>query len=624
LTPEIHFAYPGDIQTLTGGYGYDRQLIAGLQRLGLPVHLLPLPAGFPAPDTAELDRAEALFAALPDSALVIADGLAFGMMDQTARRHGPRLKIIALCHHPLALESGLPAAEADRRRRSEQQALAAATAVIVTSQATASLLGEQFAIAPERITVAPPGTDRKPFAPCRGDPPVLLCVATLTPRKGHDVLIRALAAIRHLPWSLRLVGGSRFDPDWARHLRQLTRNLGLDQRIHFLGELARLDEEYAHADVFVLPSRFEGYGMAFAEALSFGLPVLAAKAGAVPDLVPATAGLLVDPDDEQALSRALTALLQDHGLRQQLQLGARQAALHLPTWEQCAETVAALLRKHWDQPAPTPIAEGFSTAWLDLRENADLAARDKILVARAARWLDHSGDGSPRIVDLGAGTGSTLRAFTALGTTHCLWRLVDHDVALLNEAGRRHGQLSGFEQQRADLRDVDSLPLNDARLVTASALFDLVSREVVEKLADRLQTLSVGFYAALNYNGITRWDPPHPLDEAVLAAFNLDQKRDKGLGPALGPDSTCCLQTELEKRGFTVVTADSPWLLGPEHSALLSALITGISAAVSYGYGLAAADLQQWRSFRLAHAATGSCCVGHTDILALPAASSGP
>lgn len=624
MNPEVYFAVPGDIQALTGGYGYDRRLIGELRRLGMTVHLLSLSATFPLPDRAALEQAEAAFAALPDASVVIADGLAFGAMDAVAQRHGRRLQIVALCHHPLALESGLSDAEAAERRLSEQRALAAAAAVVVTSEATATLLVEQFGISREQITVAAPGTERKHFAPCQGDPPVLLCVATLTPRKAHDVLIQAMARLSHLPWQLRLVGGDHFDPEWARYLRQLAASCGLAQRIHFVGELAGLDDEYGNADLFVLPSRFEGYGMAFAEALSFGLPVVAARAGAVPDLVPESAGLLVTPGDTDALTQALAALLPDRALRRRLQLGARQAARQLPTWEQCADTVASLLNRLTSPPRADSRPEGFSSAWLDLRESADQAARDNGLVARALVWLDHHADGAPRIVDLGAGTGSTLRAFVRQRNTSCLWRLVDHDAGLLDEARRRHGHLPGFECSLAELGNVAALPLGDAKLVTASALFDLVSRPLVEELAARVCKLRAGFYAALNYNGLTQWNPPHAMDAAVLAAFNRDQTRDKGTGPALGPDAADCLGLVFTALGYVVIKADSPWVLGPPQQALVTALIRGIAAAVADGYGLDADALQEWEAFRLSMAATGSCHVGHTDILALPDNSIGP
>ncbi|MEK7259943.1 MAG: hypothetical protein AAB211_09150 [Pseudomonadota bacterium] len=276
---------------------------------------------------------------------------------------------------------------------------------------------------------------------------------------------------------------------------------------------------------------------------------------------------------------------------------------------------------------------GFSVAWLDLREGADNAARDKTLAAQALTWLTSGDAGSmPIIVDLGSGTGSTLRALTHVGASpardsplslngNFVWRLVDHDPALLNEALRRHGKTHIIEDHEADLLDLTTLPLTGARLVTASALFDLVSLSVVDALTARLVQHQAGLYAALNYDGITHWEPPHPLDGPVLAAFNQDQRRDKGLGLALGPDAADYLQMALSRAGYTVWIADSPWELGPNDATLVRELIPGIASAVADGYGLDRRALQEWQDFRLKHAATGRCVVGHTDVLALPCGS---
>ncbi|MGB4248982.1 MAG: hypothetical protein WBJ75_14815, partial [Pseudohongiellaceae bacterium] len=250
---------------------------------------------------------------------------------------------------------------------------------------------------------------------------------------------------------------------------------------------------------------------------------------------------------------------------------------------------------------------GFSVAWLDLREGADVAARDKSLATQALQWMSADADAIPLIVDLGSGTGSTLRALTnhdistpvgagpardtpsivGAGPAHDLvWRLVDHNPTLLNEALRRHGKTHIIEDYEADLLALDSLPLTGARLVSASALFDLVSRDVVDKLAAKLATQHSGFYAALNYDGRTEWTPAHPLDAAVLEAFNKDQRRDKGLGLALGPDSGAYLQAAFAKLGYEVQMADSPWTLGPDNRAMVEELINGIASAVANGYGL--------------------------------------
>lgn len=213
----------------------------------------------------------------------------------------------------------------------------------MTSQATADLLIKAYSIPPAKLTVALPGTQQQSFAACEGDPPVLLTVATLTQRKAHDVLIKALSRIIDLPWTARFVGGQQFDPAWAAHLHKITDALELGERISFVGSVADLTPEYTNADLFVLPSRFEGYGMVFAEALSFGLPIVAARTGAVPDVVPESAGVLVKPDDATALAHALQQLLNDKQRYQQLRLGAQIAAAMLPSWQDTANMMNKLL-----------------------------------------------------------------------------------------------------------------------------------------------------------------------------------------------------------------------------------------------------------------------------------------
>jgi len=342
---ELYFAIPGDINTLTGGYAYDRRLIAELRALDHNIQHLCLANRFPVPDAEALADAAAQFAALPDQAVVIVDGLAYGVMETIAEQHAARLNIIALCHHPLMLEAGLSNAQAQQLFLSEQRALNAAKAVLVTSHMTGKILTEQFAIPATKIVVALPGTDPQKFAPCIGNPPVLLTLATLTRRKAHDVLIDALAKIKHLEWNARFVGGVDFDPAWTATLKNKVSAYGLEQRILFVGNVADSASEFSRADLFVLPSLFEGYGMAFAEALSFGLPVVTTRAGAIPDVVPASAGILVEPDDSITLADALQKLLTNTSLRQQFQAGAQTAARNLPDWRDTAAVVAHLINQ---------------------------------------------------------------------------------------------------------------------------------------------------------------------------------------------------------------------------------------------------------------------------------------
>lgn len=264
----------------------------------------------------------------------------------------------------------------------------------------------------------------------------------------------------------------------------------------------------------------------------------------------------------------------------------------------------------------------FSIAWLDLREPADFAARDKTLVQTALDWLGQKNDPiSPDriLVDLGSGTGSTVRALTKLGASNFVWRLVDLDGKLLDEALKRHGKQLLIEDYQADLTIVNELPLTGANIVTASALFDLTSAEFCDALIARIDSRKTAFYAALNYDGNTRWIPEHPLDETVLAAFNQDQLRDKGLGPALGPNATDYLKMKLADAGYQVKIAPSPWRLTGEQQTLVENLIEGIANAVAENYGIDTGAVQDWKTFRLQHAASGSCVIGHWDLLALPA-----
>ena len=341
----IYFAFPGDLETPTGGYRYDRRLIGELRRIGVNVETVALPHCSGIPDQPVLSSVQQTLAAIPDQAVVVIDGLAFGVLDDIAVAEAQRLRLVALCHHPLALETGLDERHRQALLVSERRALKCARSTVVTSAHTRQILIDQLAVPPERVSVALPGTDRVPFAPCDGDPIRLLTVASLTRRKAHDVLINSLAPLKALPWQARFVGGKGFDPAWARSLQEQVNTLELSQRIHFAGTVENTQLEYQQADVFVLPSRFEGYGMVFAEALAAGLPVLAGRSGAVPDVVPEAAGLLVTPDDTQALTKALQQILTSKPLRRRLQGGARKAAATLPSWTNTATLVARKLEE---------------------------------------------------------------------------------------------------------------------------------------------------------------------------------------------------------------------------------------------------------------------------------------
>ncbi len=342
----LWFLIPGDIDTPTGGYRFDRRLIDGLAAAGWTVTLDRLDDSFPEPTAAALDEADRCFARIPDGATVIVDGLAFGAMPQVAARHGRRLRLIALVHHPLALETGLTSARADVLRRSETRALAVTHRILVTSHATAARLIEDYAVAADRIRVVEPGVDAAPLAVGSGGPALnLLCVAAPTPRKGHDVLLSALAPLIDRSWQLHCVGSLERSPATVVALQRQCVQLGLTERVNFTGAVdeTRLVDYYRQADLFVLPTRFEGYGMVLTEALASGLPIISTTTGPIPGIVPPEAGSLVAPDDPVALQCALAAMLDDPAHRSRCADGARRVRSRLRTWDAVTADVVRVL-----------------------------------------------------------------------------------------------------------------------------------------------------------------------------------------------------------------------------------------------------------------------------------------
>lgn len=249
---------------------------------------------------------------------------------------------------------------------------------------------------------------------------------------------------------------------------------------------------------------------------------------------------------------------------------------------------------------------GFSVDWLSLREPADAAARAAGPLERLRGW---AGDRALRVMDLGAGTGSTRRAL-AEHLPEGEWVLVDADAGLLAEAKRRHPEITPLI---ADLT-ADPLPDAGADLVTASAFFDLVSQDWLDRFTAALIARRLPLYAALSYDGVMRWQPEHGLDAGVTALFNHHQQSDKGFGAALGPAATGALVSALSAAGYEIITADSPWRItgGDLHDEL----VRGIAAAVLETHGMPPEQVADWLQYREDH--TEAAWIGHTDLLALP------
>lgn len=346
--PRVYFAVPGDIQAPTGGTVYDRKVMEALREDGWRVEHLAWPGGFPFPNEVDRDAVEDSLAAVPDDALVLIDGLALGVLSGLARREAQRLRLVALVHHPLALETGLPEGAAVSFAASERDALACCRAVIVTSQTTAAIVEHAFGVPGEMITVATPGVDIAPQPPRGARPPGpvrLFAMGSISPRKAHHVLIAALGQIADLDWTCAIAGGLEREPDIAAELKQQIEDLGLTDRVALVGAVSQTEaaDLYAWADIFALASLYEGYGMVFAEALAFGLPIVATTGGAIPEVVPPDAGLLVPPGDVDAFAAALRLLIADPDRRAALAQGAREAASRLAGWDETAAVIGGCL-----------------------------------------------------------------------------------------------------------------------------------------------------------------------------------------------------------------------------------------------------------------------------------------
>ena len=335
MVKRFAFAVPGNLATPTGGYAYDRRMISELGQLGWQIDVVGLGDGFPLPSDTTRALAQARLFSIPKNRTVVIDGLALGALPDAAAQLQARNAILAVIHHPLALETGLSLEQVEKLRASERDALAAVGGVIVTSVATQQLLVEDYAIPADHIFIVPPGSDPVPQAGGSTDGVVrVLSVGAVVPRKGFDVLIAALTGLTDLPWRLTIVGDRTRDRQTAKQLEADISRHKLGDRIAVLGEVSpqHLATLYLEADVFALASRFEGYGMAFAEAIARGLPVIGTNAGAIPDTVPDGTGILVRPDDPAAFAEALRRIIEDPTERVRMSSAARVAAARLPTW----------------------------------------------------------------------------------------------------------------------------------------------------------------------------------------------------------------------------------------------------------------------------------------------------
>ncbi|GAA0780136.1 glycosyltransferase [Roseibium denhamense] len=345
--PITAFAYPGDLNTPTGGYGYDRRIIAELEALGWPLQPVPLGEGFPFPAPGTLDEAKETLLSLPANSTIIVDGLAFGTMGDVAEAISERHRIVALVHHPLCMENGLPVDQARGLEHTEAKALSFADHVIVTSPGTAEQLGDLFNIPKSRITIALPGTDIPDVRAGRpGDMVRLLSVGTVVPRKGYDLLFDALADLKEYAWHLDVVGGVEAAPHCYEALKSQLHAAALTDRVTFHGSVVQeqLDAYYRSAHVFVLASQYEGYGMAFTEAIAYGLPVIGSGEGAVRGTLPKGAAIYCETGNVPAMKSALESLIVDRSQWHRLADAARKASADFPAWADTAKQFESVLK----------------------------------------------------------------------------------------------------------------------------------------------------------------------------------------------------------------------------------------------------------------------------------------
>lgn len=352
MARQLTFAYPGDLETLTGGYIYDKRILAELQKLGWQANTLSLDGRFPSvSETTKAQTAQVLAGVDANQPLVI-DGLALGALGVHAETIVARRSFVALVHHPLALESGIDQQTAATLFESERQTLALAMAIVVTSEITRQTLVSQYNVLPEKITVVEPGVDRPSQAEIEsaratgaGQTVRLLSVGALVPRKGFDVLIQALGQLRDLDWQLTIVGDTQRSSPCTELVMSLIEQHGLQSRIKLAGALPaeQLAAQYAKADVFVLASRYEGYGMAYTEALAWGLPVVGTDGGASAQTLATPAAKTVPTESPAALAQALGELITNPNLRRQMQQAACEHAQRLPTWQASGKQFAQVL-----------------------------------------------------------------------------------------------------------------------------------------------------------------------------------------------------------------------------------------------------------------------------------------
>ncbi|AJE43469.1 glycosyltransferase involved in cell wall biosynthesis [Streptomyces nodosus] len=356
----VHFVMPGGVDDATapsGGNAYDRRICLDLPGFGWQVHRHLVAGSWPRPTAPERTELARTLRELPDGTVVLLDGLVACGVPEIVVPEAERLCLAVLVHLPLGDETGLDPRAAAELDAKERAVLRAVSAVVATSDWAVRRLVSHHGLAPERVHVAAPGADIAPLAPGTDGVSRLLCVAAVTPRKGQHRLIEALAGVTDLPWTCVCVGGLGQDPEYVARLRVLIARHGLGDRLQLAGPRsgAELDASYAAADLMVLTSYAETYGMAVTEALARGIPVLATDVGGLPEAVGrapdgGVPGILVPPEDPAALAAELRGWFGEADVRRRLKAAARGRRAALDGWATTARSLAGVLGRLRHEP----------------------------------------------------------------------------------------------------------------------------------------------------------------------------------------------------------------------------------------------------------------------------------
>jgi len=341
----VSLIVPAPFDTVSGGYGYDRRIVSELREAGHDVDVVELIGAFPLVDDFARDSACAAWDRLPEDTRPLIDGLALpafrGMDDALAARD-----CSGLIHHPVSMETGLEETVRTALEDIERRLFSHMNRLIVTSPTTAETLTTRFHIRSERIAIVVPGTDDAARCPGpSGQVCQILSIGNLIPRKGHDLLLRALGRLFDLNWHLTIAGSPDIDPPHAHGLKALAEDLSIAHHVTFAGTLtgAALEAAWQGADLFALATHYEGYGMAIAEALKRGLPVIVTGGGAAGHLVTPLSGCVCPVGERDQLSKSLRRLIFGRDLRHEMAEAAWQVGQTLPSWRNQAALFAKAL-----------------------------------------------------------------------------------------------------------------------------------------------------------------------------------------------------------------------------------------------------------------------------------------